>query len=160
LSGLQTSTDLWLVPVDGETKPSAWLETRANENFPSFSPDGRWIAYVSDESGRQELYVTSFPDARGKWQVSTAGAEIGSFSGDGRSIRYIDPENRMLSVPISEVGAALEIGPPEPLFGGEPMLVDVGVFTPDGKRFLGAARLAGDAGPALTLVTNWAEELN
>jgi hypothetical protein len=73
---------------------------------------------------------------------------------------YVDPESRMFTVPVSPAGSALEIGAPEPLFGGAPVPAEFGVFTPDGTRFLGAARLAGDTGPALTLVTNWAAELN
>ena len=154
-----TSSDLWLVPVDGTTQPSAWLATPATEESPYFSPDGRWVTYVSDESGRPEVYVTSFPDARGKWQVSTAGAVAGFFSGDGRSIRYFDPEGRFFSVPVAVEGSALEIGAPEPLFGGEALPVEVGIFTHDGTRFLAGARVAGDEGPNLTLVTNWPAEL-
>src|SRR5438093_827724 len=67
----QTKLDLWVLPLGGHEKPRPFLRTAFNEDWPQFSPDGRWVVYVSDESGRNEVYVTSFPQAEGKWQIST-----------------------------------------------------------------------------------------
>ena len=154
-----TGTDVWLVPARGGAEPTVWLATHANEGSPSFSPDGRWMTYVSDESGRQELYVASFPEARGKWLISTGGVQGGSFSADGKSIRYWDNEQKAFAVPVSPSGGGLDIGSPQPLFGGEALPVISGDFMPDGTRFLGARRDDTGTAPGLTLVTSWSTEL-
>ena len=150
-----TGSDLWMLPLRGEGEPAPWIVTNADELYPDFSPDGRWVAYLSDESGRQEVYVASYPDAGGKWQVSNGGASFGRFTADARAIVYADNEGRMFSVPVEAGPSGLEIGAPSALFGGVVLPVVAGEFAPDGKRFLGAARVAGDAAPELTLVTNW-----
>jgi Tol biopolymer transport system component len=69
----QTKFDLWLLPLTGERKPTPFLRTPVNETSGRISPDGRWIAYTSDESGRYEVYVTAFPVPQRKWRISTNG---------------------------------------------------------------------------------------
>jgi Tol biopolymer transport system component len=152
-------TDMMIVPVSASGKPQPLLATAANEIGAEFSPDGRWMGYGSDESGRGELYVTSFPGPGGKWQVSTNGATSGGWLGAGKEVWYVDLEGKFFAVPIATSGGGLEVGTRRPLFGGQALPVDSFEFTHDGKRLLGAARRASTTGPVLTLVTQWASEL-
>jgi eukaryotic-like serine/threonine-protein kinase len=151
--------DIQLLPMAGEPKPVDFIATPANENAPAFSPDGRWLSYLSEESGRLELYVVPFPRPGGRWQISTGGAEVGGWLGDGREIWYSDPEGKFFAVPVTAAGAGLAVGARRPLFGGKAPFGMVGAFAPDGKRFLAPTAVAGDVGPVLTLVTSWASEL-
>ena len=153
----KTGFDLWLVPMTG--KPTPFLATPANESLASFSPDGRFVAYVSDESGTNEFYVTSFPGPGGKWQISSGGAEFGGWLGDGREVSYWTEEGKAFAVPVRAIGPVLEVGAPRPLFGAKALRVVTGALTADGKRFLAAVPVEGDASVALTLVTNWAAGL-
>jgi len=151
----KTNSDLWILPMIGEAKPTPFLTTTANEENGTFSPDGRWVAYTSDESGRKEVYVRSFPGPGGNWQVSTQGAGSGGWYAGRMEIGFADLENRAFVVSVTPKGEALEIGTPRPLFGGNVLPVVLGDFTPDGKRFLGATPVGDNAGPVLTMVLNW-----
>ncbi len=156
---VKTGTDLMILPMTGEAKPVPFLVTPANEDNGVFSPDGRWVAYLSDESGRNEVHVRSFPAAGGKWQISAQGAAWVKWTGTGEEIFFGDLEGKAFAVPVAERGAVLEIGSPRPLFGGQAIPADTGAFTPDGTRYLAAAQLSGDTGPVLTLVSNWTASL-
>ena len=153
-------SDIVVVSAKGEGQPQPLLASPANESAFSFSPDGRWMGYVSDESGRSEFYVTSFPGPGGKWQISTSGANVGAWLGDGNEVSYVDLEGKIFAVPVTTSGGGLEVGTRRPLFSGQAMPIDVGDFTHDGKRLLGAARRASTTGPVLTVVTQWASELS
>ena len=155
----KTGADILSIPVNGDGKASPLLVTPANERGASFSANGRWMSYVSDESGRYELYVTPFPGPGGKWQVSTGGAERGGWLGDGREIWYADPDGRYFAVPIAATGGSVEVGTRRPLFSGQSLPIEAGAFTHDGKRFLGTVQKLGTTGPILTLVTRWSSEL-
>ena len=155
----KTGTDLRIVTLTGEAKASPYLEGTANEEWAVFSPDGRWVAYISDESGRSEVYVQSFPAGGGKYQVSATGATWVEWTGTGKEIYFGDSDGKFYAVPVTARGAGLEIDAPRPLFEGKEVAVVTGAFTPDGTRYLGAAQLSGDVGPVLTLVTNWASML-
>jgi len=157
--GSKSGTDLWLLSMTGEPKPSPFIAGPANESAAEFSQDGRWIAYVSDESGREELYVASFPGLEGRWQVSTGGGNAGGWLGGSREIWYADLEDRTFAVPLTTAGTGLVIGAPRPLFNGDVISTTSASFTPDGKRLLAAVPVSGSAGPALTLVMNWAAAL-
>src|SRR5258708_21858354 len=86
---------LWLLPMSGDRKPRPFIPASKGSEVPAeVSPNGRWIAYVSDETGRREVYVTSFPDATGKWQVSTNGGENPRWRADGREMYF--PAARVL----------------------------------------------------------------
>jgi Tol biopolymer transport system component len=152
---VKTGIDLRLVTMTGEPNVTTFLESSANEDNAVFSPDGRWVAYTSDESGRTEVYVQSFPASGGKWQVSASGASWVEWTGTGEEIYFGDLDGKAYAVPVTVSGAGLEIGAPRPLFGGQILPVVGGDFTPDGRRFLGATQLRGEAGPVLTLVTHW-----
>jgi len=70
-----TGNDLWILPLSGDAKPKPFVQTEFNETYGSFSPDGRWVAYTSAESGRNEIYVVPFPGPGGKWQISQSGGQ-------------------------------------------------------------------------------------
>jgi Tol biopolymer transport system component len=99
----QSSGNLWFVPMMGDRTPSVFLETPFRESQGVFSPDGRWVAYQSDESGRGEIYVRPFPPgatstaARGQWQVSTEGGINPVWRPDGKEVYYLNPAGAMMA---------------------------------------------------------------
>ena len=90
-----TSQDIWLLPFSGDRKPQVFLKTPFAEYNPRFSPDGRWLAYVSNESSRDEIYVRRFPDAGAKWQISTDGGYAPVWSRDGQELFYRHADKTM-----------------------------------------------------------------
>ena len=96
----ETGRDLWVVPTDGERQPRLFLASPANEGTPAFSPNGRWLAYTSDESGRSEIYVRPFPGPGGKWQVSTDGGTEPVWARSGREL-FFRSGDRMMAAPIA-----------------------------------------------------------
>jgi len=155
----KTGLDVLSFPVHGDGKMVPVVASPANESNPSFSRDGRWLAYTSDESGKPELYVGPFPGPGGKWQVSTGGASAGGWLGNGGEVWYVNESRRFFAVPVAVKGDGVEVGTPRPLFGGGAVAFDFGAFTHDGKRFLATVAPTRTTGPILTLVTNWASEL-
>jgi len=114
----RTGSDVWALPLTGERKPFAVLDSSFEEIEGQFSPDGRWLAYASNESGRYEIHVRTFPEAGGQRQVSLAGGVQPRWSRDGRELFYVAPDTRLMTVPIrlAADAHALEPGPPMPLF--------------------------------------------
>jgi len=114
----KTGTDLWALPMTGERTPFVVLQTRFDETEGQFSPDGRWLAYVSNESGRDEIYVQAFPDAGGKWQISASGGLQPRWRRDGQELFFVAPDNRLMAAPIRVAPGtkALQVGAPVPLF--------------------------------------------
>ena len=153
-----TKGDVWMVPLSGDGKPYPFLATEFEERSASFSPDGKWVSYVSNESGRDELYVVPFPGPGGKWQISTSGAQGGGFFKGGKEILYGTAENDVVAVEIKAGPSGLEVGPPKTLFRVPP--VTTLAITPDGERFLLAALPQGTAAPRVALVTSWAAGLS
>jgi serine/threonine protein kinase/Tol biopolymer transport system component len=149
--------DIWMMPLDDD--PRALVATQAVENQPALSPDNRWLAYRSDESGRFEVYVRPFPDVeRAKVLVSTAGGESPVWSPDGRELFYLNGTT-MMAVPVERDGEAFQAGTPEVLFTGpfETGLAGFDVF-PDGTFAMVEAD--PDARPTqINVVLNWTEEL-
>jgi Tol biopolymer transport system component len=151
--------DLVTLAPHGDGKLVPYVATPANESLAWFSRDGRWVAYVSDESGRGEMYLTPYPGPGGKWQVSTGGALDGGWLGDGREIWYVGLDRKFYAVPVTPRGGGIEIGSRRSLLGGQPRTYDLGEFTHDGKRFVAAVPPVATTGPVLTLVNNWPAEL-
>ena len=113
--------------MDGDRKPWVFLKTSFDERWGEFSPDGRWVAYMSNESGRMEIYIRPFVEAsnagrcRGRpppwqWQVSTAGGIYPRWRPDGKELYYIGPNGEMMAAPITATGTTLEPGAPVALF--------------------------------------------
>ncbi|MGC1105642.1 MAG: protein kinase [Candidatus Acidiferrales bacterium] len=108
-------SQLVLIPASGG-KMTPFLTSGSTENDGQISPDGKWVAYASNESGDWEIYVTSFPGAAGKWQVSRGGGTEPRWRGDGKEIFYIGPKATMTAVPVSTVGGTFSSGNPASLF--------------------------------------------
>lgn len=114
-TNLKTKQDLWVLPMFGERKPVPFLATPFNEFQARVSPDGKWIAYASDETGRWEVYLQSFPVAGSKQVVSVGGGGQPQWRGDGKELFFLALDRTMMSVAVSP-GSPLQIAPPNPLF--------------------------------------------
>ena len=110
-------TDLWILPADGKSEPQAFLKTPYQESGGHFSPDGRWIAYESDETGRLEIFVASFPPGGGKWQISDGGGAQPAWSRDGKELFFRSADG-IMSVRASAEGGSFRASKPEPVFRG------------------------------------------
>lgn len=160
----RTREDLWMLPLDGDRTPVPLVRTEYNEEQASISPDGRWLAYTSDESGQSEVYVQSFPSPAGKWRISTGGGGDARWRADGRELFYIAGDRRLMSVPV-RTGATVELGPPVPLFdtGMSPHWGEARNhydISADGRRFLFMVPVADDRTAPFTIVINWAAGLH
>lgn len=161
----KTGWDVWILPLFGDRKPFPFLNGAANEYDTSFSPDGKWVAYVSDETGRAEVYIVPFPKRSGKWQVSMEGGSHPHWRRDGKEFYYLSRDNKLMAVKIQERNTALEIGNPQPLFQTNPptslyagWIYDV---TADGKKFIVDTQPpSSPSSDSITLVTNWPALLN
>ena len=151
----KTANDIWVLPLDSGAEPRALLHEPYNESQAQFSPDGKWIAYVSDESGISQVYVQSFPELTGKWQISTQGGTQPRWARAGKELFYLTLERKLVAVSY-ESADTFEIGKTEVLF--ETKLPSAPnrqtyVVAPDG-RFLLETPVAEASAP-LTLVLNW-----
>ncbi|HEV2021970.1 MAG TPA: protein kinase, partial [Terriglobales bacterium] len=151
-----TRRDIWFLRSD-QSKGTPLLRTPAQEDQARFSPDGRWIAYVSNESGRDEVYVTPFPNVGPKWQVSSEGGDIPQWSRDGRELFFLRPDNTVMAAPIAEKDSSVEVGTVKSLFKLNSPAGIFGAFvvSPDDSRFLATSSAGGESGAPLTLVVNW-----
>jgi Tol biopolymer transport system component len=156
----KTQSDVWALQLSGDRKPIPVLQTPFREVEAVFSPDGRWIAYTSDESGRSEVYVTPFPGPGRKWQVSASGGTLPCWSGTGREIFFDGPGERIMAAVVSAHDATFQVGTTQPLFEIRPQrpgnIFDV---TPDGQRFLVNTATQAQTSAPMTLVVNWPAEL-
>jgi len=154
-----TGNDTYLLPLSGDRTPIPLANTTANEVVPRFSPDGKWIAYMSDETGRYEIYIKPFPGT-GKYQVSTTGGTVEYWRGDGRELFYMSGGS-LYAVDVQEKGNALELGTPHVLAKLETVPGPEGPFVPaaDGKRFLVNALGEQKGVQTLILVNNWTADL-
>jgi serine/threonine-protein kinase len=150
--------DIWVLPLEGDGKPWAYLQTPFDEQSARLSPDGRWLAYSSDDSGRREVYVQAFPQTSGRWQVSTDGGTEPLWSRDGQELFYRSA-NKVVSVAI-ETEPVFGVGTREVLFEeayvGRIVLANYDIH-PDGERFVMIK--TGEESGELIVVLNWFEEL-
>jgi hypothetical protein len=165
--------DLWTLPLDLSDpdhpkagKPEPFLRTPANERTPMVSPDGSWIAYQSDESGRYEVYVRPFPGPGGKWQISNAGGQLPLWSHNGRELFFQSPDNRIMVTDYE--GKSESFVPGKPRLWSDQQLHDVSSMmnydlAPDGKRFAIIPELKAPAEEKgnvhLTFLENFFDEL-
>jgi Tol biopolymer transport system component len=159
--GKETTWDIWVLPTFGDHKPIAFLKTQFAEQLPVFSPDGRYLAYQSNESGRFEVYVQSFPGPGGKWQISTSGGVEPRWRADGKELYYRAPDQKLMAVEV-QAGSSFSAGVPQPLFLGRFDVATVrNRYLPagDGRRFLTVAPLGREAMTPTTVVLNWDAEL-
>jgi eukaryotic-like serine/threonine-protein kinase len=156
-------TDIWALRLDGNRKPFQIVQTDSEELNGQFSPDGNWLAYQSNESGRNEIYVQPFPGPGNKWPVSTSGGSQVRWRRDGRELFYVSLDGRLMAVPIQigPSGATPQVGTPAMLFaphlGGAVQRADYRhqyMVSPDGQRFLVATVTEGANSP-ITVIVNW-----
>lgn len=150
--------DLYLLPMEGDHKPSPYLQTQFEEFSGQFSPDGRWMSYTSNESGQLQVYVQPVPPTGAKWQISTASGNRARWRRDGKELFYIAPDQNLMAVPI-KAGAAFEAGIPQALFRTPIAQNQPNQFlytpSPDGQKFLMRAPAGAEAPSPITVVLNW-----
>ncbi len=159
-----TRADIWLLPLEGQRKPRAFLKTHFHEFDAVFSPDGKWLAYASDETGRNDVYVRPRTGPGGKLKISTEGGMEPQWSSSGREIFYRNGD-KMMTVEV-QTGAAFNMGKPRVLFEGR-FLRPLGFpypsydVTPDGQQFLMTKEGEKHSAPSqISVVLNWFDELN
>jgi len=169
----RTQEELWVLPLIGDRKPRLFLRNPSAVYDGQFSPDGRWVAYTSKESGQAEVYVAPFDSAqvmgsgdmstpltpRGKWQISTSGGQFPRWRGDGKELFFLAADSRVMAGEVDGKGGSFQVGAVKPLFAAfaedSAMPFDVSA---DGKRFLIVS--APEQSSAITLLINWPELLN
>jgi eukaryotic-like serine/threonine-protein kinase len=153
---------IYAVPLTGERTPRVVVPSPSPQtvlSYPRVSPDGRWLAYGSSESGRVQLYVTSFPSGSGKWQVSIAGGDMPAWRRDGKEL-YFTGSSEVQAVDVNAVGGQFNPGPPRTLSRLGNAIANGRVFDamPDGSRFI-APIVPTDASSPIHLLLNWPAEL-
>ena len=152
----QESVDVWVLPLFGERSPFPFLKTSFSESQPQFSPNGRWVVYSSNESGRSEIYVQAFPPTGDKWPISTAGGSDPQWRFDGKELFYLERQ-KMMAVPVNTGGPAFEAGIPAALFM-TPIPVasrrNRYVVAANGQRFL-VNTVPEQLQSVFTVVLNW-----
>ena len=151
------SYDLWALPLEAERKLIPIMTTEFSERQPRLSPDGRWLAYVSDESGRLEIYVRRFPVTEEKWQVSTRGGNWPYWRGDGKEIYYVGLDAILRAAPVS-AGLTFSVGTQESLFQTRLRVWTVArqyAASRDGQRFLMIYPTQDPAASPMNVLLNW-----
>ena len=165
----QTSRDIWVLPMQGDRRPFVFVNTRFDERAAQFSPDGHWVAYISNESGRFEVYVrpfgrTSSEVAGGQWQVSTSGGLAPRWRSDGKELYYIAPDDKLMVAQVRTSGATFEPGTPVALFqtqiygGGNDPGTGIQYDVSGDGRFL-IDTVKEDASSSIMLLQNWTASL-
>jgi Tol biopolymer transport system component len=156
-------TDLWILPLFGDGKPLPYYAGPGNQAYAQFSPDGKWVAYASDESGTQEIYVAPFPWTGAKWQISTGGGHLPRWRRDGKEIYFDTPGiDWEFAAEVSAQGTSFQVGEIKRIFevsNLSPSVVPAQyAVTGDGQRFL--LNTTGVSGKLpLTVIQNWTSEL-
>jgi len=156
----KTKQDLWVLPMEGERKPVVFLRTEFNEQDGAFSPDGKWIAYQSDESGRYEVYVQPYPATGAKWQVSKDRGSAPRWRRDGKELFWLSEGGTLLAAEVT-AGPAFQLATTRRLF--ETRIQDIFeryAVSADGKRFLIPLLVESDANRSLTAIQNWLAAAN
>jgi len=163
----KTKDDLWILPMAGDRKPVPFLQTEFNENNGAFSPDMKWIAYVSNESGKNEVYVRPFVEpgsqetsaALGKWQISASGGFAALWRSDGKALFFVT-ENKIMLAEVKLTGSTFEVLKVTQYMDLQTKQQIRGLdMSSDGKRLLGQVTPSQKKSEPLTLVVNWNEEL-
>ena len=154
------SLDLWYVPLGADRTPHPFVQTAFQERDGQFSPDGKWVAYQSNEAGHYEIYLQPFPGPGNRIQVSRGGGQHVRWAGNGSELFYIAADQRLTAVRVTTgANGKLVLGTPVPLFRTELdssfLLRQQYVVSPDGQRFLLNAATDAIDPPSITLILNW-----
>ena len=153
---------IFALPMTGDRKPRTLFQSQYSLDEPHFSPDGRWVAYSTTESGQTEIYVSSFPEFKNIRQVSSGGGLQPRWRGDGKELFYLTQEGELMSVDVRNAGAALEPTSPKPLFETHVISPAADFYAPssDGQKFLVLQPAEQTTVPPITVVVNWLAGLN
>jgi serine/threonine protein kinase/Tol biopolymer transport system component len=157
----ETGYHLWALPLSGDAKPFPMVQDAFDEAGSTVSPNGKWMAYQSNESGRKEIYVTAFPGGGAKWQVSSNGGTAPKWRRDGKELFFLDLADNIVAVDVNTSGSAVKLGAPHTLFQAVGIQRDFGPYdvTADGKKFLINSGNLKEGTEPITLVQNWPAEL-
>jgi hypothetical protein len=155
---LDASSDIWILPLAPGEKSWPLLATPFAEDHPQFSPDGHWLAYYSDESGREEVYIQRFPKLGDKVTVSSGGGSQPRWRRDGKELFFVTLDGRLMAAPVKMSDGRLEAGEPKPLFR-MPLRLAPTQYTydvsADGQRFLAMAPTQQARPEPLKVMLNW-----
>jgi eukaryotic-like serine/threonine-protein kinase len=156
----QGTNEIWVLPLAGERKPFPILQAQSPAFASAFSPNGKWLSYCSSESGEQKIYVVSFPEPGGKWQVSPGGGCYPRWRRDGKELFYLSADNKIVAAEVRADGSSFAVGTVNALFETRAYRSAFGGFdvTADGQRFI-IPYEPGQPNVAITLVENWDAEL-
>jgi hypothetical protein len=167
-NGVKTRMDLWALPLFGERREYLLSNSPFDELNPQLSPDGRWLAYTSDETGDYEIYVQSF-SAEGKLgadkkRVSTAGGRLPVWRRDGSELFFIAADGQMMASSVKTGGTEFQFAAPKPLFKTRTLWVEGRIYheydvSPDGQRFLIGTLIGDPKAPPPTVILNWQAEV-
>ena len=155
-----SAADLWVLPLNGERKPFPYIKTNYMETSARFSPDGRWVAYVSNESGNYEIYVQSFPRPAQAIRISSEGGMDPRWRQDGRELFFVSSDGRFMAADVKSDGS-FSAGLPKPLFrfSGNVQTTRRSYWPgPDGQRFL-VMKMSDESAAQIQVTVNWTEAL-
>jgi serine/threonine protein kinase/Tol biopolymer transport system component len=159
--GDETNYDIWILPLSGDAEAYPFIETEFVEVYGMFSPDGRWLAYMSNESGSPEIYVTAFPEPGRKWQISINGGQSPRWNENGSEILYHASDGMITAVRVDAREGGLLIGEATPLFNTrlQPYGNYFWALSPDGERVLAMETGSEHDAPNLSVVVNWLDSV-
>jgi Tol biopolymer transport system component len=156
-ASVKTGNDIWILPLSGDRKPFPYLQTEFNERWAKLSPGGQWLAYSSDETKRNEVYVQTFPKPGGKWQVSTNGGDRPVWSRDGKELYFISADGKLMAAEVRGGSnlADFNAGVPKPLFDVRISPNDWFDVGKDGRFLIPTTVAEQLASVPLTVIANW-----
>jgi Tol biopolymer transport system component len=155
--GVNHRRDVWAIPLAGDAKPFAVLQSEFNEEAAEFSPDGRWLAYVSDDLGSRQIYVEPFPSTGARIRVSPTTGTTPSWRDDGAALFYVTLEDALMTVDVTAAGGTMRVGTPRELYTARDLLpVNRNlVFDPPRKRVLMLRTSFRPEPTPVTVILNW-----
>jgi len=155
--------EIGLLPMSGDAKPASLIAGPYHCGYGNISPDGHWIAYTSFESGKAEVYVRSFPEQSGQWQISSGGGTNPRWSHSGRELFYLSPDQRMMVADVRTT-PAFEASVPRPMFIAHLLFPNTLIrsyfeVSRDDQRFLMVATEPGDVLAGSSVIVNWTKTL-
>ncbi|HET9129796.1 MAG TPA: hypothetical protein VFO86_02545, partial [Terriglobia bacterium] len=150
--------DLVILPRDGNGAPTNYLATSYNERVGSFSPNMKWIAYSSDESGKYQIYIAPFATGSGKWQVSVDGGDVPRWMNNGKRLYYFTNDDKIMGVDVNESGTSLSPGRPYPVFSPAVPIARLFDVNSSGTLVLASVPNSRSIPSPITLIDNWKQD--